>query len=193
MIILRHCQSEFNRFFTVSRIDPGIPDAPLSVEGRRQAGALSAALSGERIERILVSPYTRALQTAAPIAARLGLTPELAPLAREQSFFACDIGSPASRLAREWPTIDFSTLDEVWWTSDPESDAAAVARADRLRAELRASGPHETTLLISHWAFLRAFAGRAMPNGSWITLDPADDVAPPPPLHRRPRPRIGRP
>lgn len=49
------------------------PDAPLTGDGRETAHALAAALCGFGIQRILSSPYRRAVETAQPLAERLGL------------------------------------------------------------------------------------------------------------------------
>ena len=73
MILLRHGQSEFNLHFTATRRDPGINDPKLTELGHQQAEAAAEALAREPIRRILCSPYTRALQTVAPVAKRLGL------------------------------------------------------------------------------------------------------------------------
>src|SRR4051812_45324735 len=115
MILLRHGQSEFNLHFTVSRRDPGIPDPKLTPLGQAQAEQAAEALAGEGLTRILVSPYTRALQTAAPIARRLGLPLLVNPVVRERYAFTCDIGTPRTELARDWPEYDFSHIDEIWW------------------------------------------------------------------------------
>ena len=73
MILLRHGQSEFNLHFGATRRDPGVVDAPLTALGHTQAEEAAQRLLGEGIRRIIVSPYTRALQTAAPIAATLAV------------------------------------------------------------------------------------------------------------------------
>ena len=52
------------------------PDAPLTAEGVVQAAALADFLAPLGIERIVVSPYLRAQQSIAPLAARLGLVVE---------------------------------------------------------------------------------------------------------------------
>lgn len=48
-------------------------DPPLRDEGRRQAKAVAALLSGEGVTRIVTSPLRRARETAAPLCERLGL------------------------------------------------------------------------------------------------------------------------
>ena len=53
----------------------GPADPELSVEGFAQAERLAQYLARESIAAIYVSPLKRAVQTAAPLALRLGLTP----------------------------------------------------------------------------------------------------------------------
>jgi len=53
----------------------GERDPDLLPEGRRAAQALAAWFGRERIRTIYVSDFRRTRQTAAPLAARLGLTP----------------------------------------------------------------------------------------------------------------------
>ena len=53
----------------------GPADPELSVEGFAQAERLAQYLASESIAAIYVSPLKRALQTAAPLARRLGVTP----------------------------------------------------------------------------------------------------------------------
>ena len=68
MIILRHCESEFNRLYNLSGRDPCVPDPALSAHGQDHAYALVDELRHKNITRILVSPFARTLQTATPIA-----------------------------------------------------------------------------------------------------------------------------
>ncbi len=55
------------------RLSGRMEHVPLSETGRAQAGALAAALTGERIDRIECSPLERARETAAAIATTHGL------------------------------------------------------------------------------------------------------------------------
>lgn len=60
--------------------DDGSPaDPPLSEEGRQQAERLGEWLGDEAIDRLYVSPMKRALHTAEPVAARLGIEPVVEP------------------------------------------------------------------------------------------------------------------
>jgi phosphohistidine phosphatase SixA len=49
---------------------------PLTRPGQRQAEALVTLLAGERVERVLTSPYARCVQTVEPLAAARGLRVE---------------------------------------------------------------------------------------------------------------------
>lgn len=178
MILMRHGQSEFNLHFSATRRDPGIKDPRLTPEGQAQAERAADALKGERIARIIVSPYTRALQTAAPIAAALGVPVWINPTIRERFHFACDIGTPRTELALAWPQHDFSHIDEVWWPAATETGASTEARAALFRAEMQATEDWRDTLVVSHWAFLLTFSGHNLQNGEWVRFDL---TAPPPP------------
>src|SRR6185295_10708137 len=111
MILLRHGQSEFNLLFTQTKRDPGIVDPKLTPLGHAQAREAAVALAGAGVKRIIASPYTRALETAAPIAEKLKVPVVINPIVRERYAFACDVGTPRTELARTWPQHDFSAID----------------------------------------------------------------------------------
>ena len=172
MILLRHGQSEFNLHFTRTRRDPGIKDPTLTEEGVRQAREAAEALAGEPIGRIIVSPYTRALQTAEPVAARLGVPVIVHPLVRERYAFTCDIGTPRTELARRWPAHDFSGIEEIWWPPIEEPEATLLGRAARFRAEMAALPDWRDTLVVCHWGFILGMTGESLANGAWVRCDP---------------------
>jgi glucosyl-3-phosphoglycerate phosphatase len=178
MILLRHGQSEFNLALTTTRRDPGIIDAPLTPFGHEQAERAADALTGEGIRRIIVSPYTRALQTAAPVARRTGAPVYVNSLVRERFAFSCDIGTPATELARAWPQHDFSHVEEVWWPAVAEPEHAVIDRAALFRAEMAALSDWSDTLVVSHWGFILCVTGTSTINGEWLRCDP---TAPAPP------------
>jgi broad specificity phosphatase PhoE len=185
MFLLRHGQSEFNVRFTETKRDPGIVDPDLTELGHLQAEAAAEALAGERIARIIVSPYTRALQTARPVARRLGVPVIVNPLVRERAAFVCDIGKPGSALARAWPEHDFTAIPEIWWPALEEPAPQAEARAARFRGEMAALPDWSETLVISHWGFILALCGERVGNGEWRRFDP---TAPAPPGGAHPLP-----
>jgi len=172
MILLRHGQSEFNLHFTATRRDPGIVDPRLTELGHLQAIEAARRLAGERIARIIVSPYTRTLQTAAPIARSLGVKLLVNPVVRERFAFACDVGSPRTELERSWPEHDFSAIDEVWWPAIEEPANSVIGRAALFRAEMAALPNWADTLVISHWGFILCMTGKSVTNGEWLRCDP---------------------
>jgi len=171
MILMRHGQSEFNLHFSATRRDPGIPDPRLTEDGHVQAARAAAALAGRAISRIIVSPYTRALQTAAPIIAALRVPTQVTPLIRERFHFSCDIGTKVSTLAAAWPDHDFSHIEEVWWPDSTETGESTAARAAAFRAQMAADPLWRETLVVSHWAFILTLTGQSLNNGDWTEID----------------------
>lgn len=172
MILLRHGQSEFNLHFTATRRDPGIVDPKLTPLGHEQAEAAAEALAGEDIRRIIASPYTRALQTAAPVAKKFGIPVTITPVVRERYAFSCDIGTPISRLADDWPDLALDHVEEIWWPQAEEGAEGVIARAAEFRGSMavRPDWPH--TLVVSHWGFILALTGTSAQNGTWLRYDP---------------------
>lgn len=177
MILLRHGQSEFNLHFGATRRDPGIIDPRLTELGHAQAEEAAKQLAGLDIRRIIASPYTRALQTVAPVAAKLGLPVTVDPIVGERYAYACDVGSPRSVLERAWPAHDFSTIAERWWPEEEEPEAGIVSRAARFRADIAARHDWAHTLVVSHWGFILSMTGQSVTNGQWLRCDPGE---PPP-------------
>jgi glucosyl-3-phosphoglycerate phosphatase len=177
MILLRHGQSEFNLHFTATRRDPGIVDPRLTELGHTQAAHAARLLAEHPVARIITSPYTRALQTVAPLARMLGVPVVINPIVRERYAFACDIGTPCTELERAWPEHDFSGLEEVWWPAIEEPAEAVQARAALFRAELAALPDWSDTVVVTHWGFILCLTGQSVMNGTWLSCDPN---APPP-------------
>jgi probable phosphoglycerate mutase len=71
LIIVRHARPEH-----VEDAD-GAADPPLSDVGRVQAERVGDHLAGEGVDHLVSSPMRRAVETAAPLAVRLGLDPEI--------------------------------------------------------------------------------------------------------------------
>jgi broad specificity phosphatase PhoE len=172
MILLRHGQSEFNAAFNATRVDPGIPDPRLTEEGKRQARAAALALAAHPVERLIASPYTRALETAEIVAGELGLPIEVHLLVREHCLFHCDIGSPRSTLAVRWPGLDFAHLEERWWPDLDETEEGLSARAQAFRRAMATDPLWPRTAIVSHWGFIRALTGLRVPNGHLLRFDP---------------------
>lgn len=184
MYLLRHGQSLFNLHFSATRRDPGIEDPDLTPLGHEQARAAALALSDKAITRVIVSPYIRALQTAAPVLERFDVPVEITADVRERYAFACDIGTPPSALAVAFPQHRFAHLPERWWPVAHETADETIVRANGFRQEMRSRADAGTTLLVSHWAFILSLTGISVANGELLEYDP--DADPPEDIVWRP-------
>ncbi len=172
MFLLRHGQSYFNLHFTETRRDPGIEDPELTPFGHEQARQAAALLAEKVITRVIVSPYTRALQTAAAILAVHKVPVSIMHEVRERTAFVCDIGSAPASLAARFPEHEFGHLPRQWWSSSEETADATIARADAFRAQMASQEDQGTTLLVSHWGFILSLTGVSAANGEMIEYDP---------------------
>ncbi|MDR3518540.1 MAG: histidine phosphatase family protein [Azospirillaceae bacterium] len=171
MILLRHGQSEFNVHYAATGRDPGIRDAPLTEAGRHQARIAATRLAG-RVDRLIASPYRRALETAGIIAEQLALPLTITALCGEHGLFSCDVGTPASQLAVTWPQWDFSALPEIWWPESGETLRQVQRRAAAFRTLIAGEDDHDAIAIISHWGFIRALTGEELPNCGMVVTTP---------------------
>jgi broad specificity phosphatase PhoE len=183
MLLIRHGQSEFNVAFGRDRIDPGITDAPLTELGRQQARVAALAIIARResqpVSRLICSPYTRALQTAAIIGEILDLPISVDPLIRELSAFACDIGTPRAHLLDRFPAHDFNRVtDEIWWhRHDVDGREPETALHTRCRAFVETMAGHEDwpeVAVVTHWGVIRALTGEGVDNCVTLRCNPHD-------------------
>jgi len=172
MFLVRHGQSEFNVVFSATRQDPGIRDPRLTREGRRQAEVAAEALVGHGIERLITSPYSRALETAEIVARRLEVVIGIEPLVGERAAFACDVGTPRASLMARWPHLALEHLAEEWWPALEESEAQLNARCTAFRAHMRTQPDWARVAVVSHWGFIRGLTGLTVQNGAVLRIDP---------------------
>jgi glucosyl-3-phosphoglycerate phosphatase len=172
MLLLRHGQSYFNLHFNRTRIDPGIEDPELTPLGLEQATAAAKRLAGAALTRIIISPYTRALQTAQPVVEMHNVPVQIMSEVREQAAYACDVGTVPHLLASRFPHHDFAHLPAKWW-HDSETTEEIGERAEAFRRSIAGREDTSTTLLVSHWAFILALTGVSLENGEILEYDPA--------------------
>ncbi len=173
MILIRHGESEFNAVFNRTRRDPGIKDPKLTATGRDQVRRAAAEIrrAGHPLQRLITSPYTRALETAAILAEELALPVEVEPIVHEHACWVCDIGTPISALAERWPALDFSHLDEIWWPeNEPQESVHRRCNDFRIKASQLRDWRHVG--VVSHWGFIRALTGRDAKNAEVVPFDP---------------------
>jgi probable phosphoglycerate mutase len=152
------------------------PGVHLSPEGRDQAERLAARLAREPLAIVQTSPLERARETAEPIAARLGLVPEVQPALNEIDFGA-------------WTGQGFDGLgdDPAWrrWNAArglarPPGGETMLAVQARMRDHiegLRLAHPDGHVALVSHCDVIRAtlllYLGLSVDAYDRIAVDPA--------------------
>jgi broad specificity phosphatase PhoE len=118
------------------RIDCSVTD--LGKEQSKEAG-ITLARDVDSIDLVVVSPLRRALQTASYILESFPTTPriEVSKDSAEIMVDPCDIGSPPSVLAKEFPSWDFSQLQDYWWQGgkSPEETLELMRQRQGLEVE----------------------------------------------------------
>lgn len=109
LFLIRHGQTDSN----AAGRSQGHADIPLNSTGRAQALAIAAALKGEGIAAIYSSPLQRALQTAAPLAATLGLE-----IATDRDLIEMDQGDLEGLTGAEM-TQKHPDFIKAWLSDDP--------------------------------------------------------------------------
>ncbi|MFL6156848.1 MAG: histidine phosphatase family protein [Marmoricola sp.] len=156
LLLLRHGQTHGN---VSGALDTDLPGLELTELGQRQAEAAAQALAGRGIERIFHSPTHRTRQTAAPLAALLGIEPDVSDGLREiragEYEMASDHDSVLGYIGTVADWIE-SRLD----TRMPggETGHEFLARYDAAIAEVAATGA-TCALVVSHGAAIRTWVG----------------------------------
>ncbi len=164
LLLIRHGQTFSN---IGHKLDTAEPGADLSELGRRQAAAIPQALAGEDIGAIYASTLVRSQQTAAPLAAALGLEVRIRPGIREIAAGELEMRSDEESIQRYVDVVFGWPGDLDSRVPGGESGAEVLARYDEVVAEAARSGV-ETVAFVSHGAVIRVWVGIRSTN-----VDPA--------------------
>ena len=176
--LIRHAQSAFNAVHDPLKPDPMIFDAPLTEFGKIQAKQARSQVQKLDIKTVIVSPFTRTLQTAKLIFGdRLKF--QISADVREQLCNSCDVGSAPGELARKFPHLDFNHLAERWWYEGEkdhrgisvEPEEVLMGRANNFASHLKRE-VIQSTAIVSHGNFIRALTGIKPKNCEIIQFDP---------------------
>lgn len=129
--LVRHCKTSGQE-----------ADAPLTQEGFEQAESLGEWLHGLSVERIVSSPYTRAVQSIVPLATRLHLSIETDARLIERVLCAPSIPDWQDKLV-----ASFRDLDQC--LPGGESTRAAMARSVAALHDVL-SHPATVTVIVTH-------------------------------------------
>ena len=152
IIIIRHGETEWNK---TGRFQ-GHSDVPLSAEGRTQAEALGKNLIVDHVDAIYASDLTRAMETAAPLAARFGLPVISDPQLRELNFGAWE-GRNFNDVNAENPNAMKNFYTDPEQADIPESELFPEFQR-RVAGRVREIVAHERgkrVVIVSHGASIR--------------------------------------
>lgn len=100
----------------------GQADPPLAPEGEEQARKVAAWLANEPISSLFVTPLRRTAQTAAPMAERTGLVPQVVPELREIFLGEWEGGEFRIRVAQGDP-LSIRLFEEERWDVIPGAES----------------------------------------------------------------------
>ncbi|MGI5483044.1 bifunctional RNase H/acid phosphatase [Streptomyces lavendofoliae] len=148
-VLLRHGETALTPEKRFSGSGGSDPD--LSAVGRRQADAVAAALAARgTIQEIVTSPLARCRQTAATVAARLGLDVHVEDGLRETDFGAWEGLTFAEVRERHPEDLDAWLASPQAAPTGGESFAAVARRVAAARDRLTARHAGRTVLLVTH-------------------------------------------
>lgn len=155
--LVRHAEHDL-----LGRVLTGrMPGVPLNGRGREQAVRLARHFAGRAVAAVVSSPMQRAQETAAPIAAALGLE-----VATDAGLDEIDFG--------DWTGMVFEALQgapgwQVWNqfrgtapTPGGETMVEALSRALRCLARWREAAPDGEVVLVSHQDVLKAVLAHSL-------------------------------
>ncbi|PPF52302.1 histidine phosphatase family protein [Rathayibacter sp. AY1C2] len=156
LLLIRHGQTPSN---VAGLLDTRIPGPGLTDLGRTQAAALPGRLAGEGIGALLVSTMVRTHETAAPLAAALGLEPMERDGIREVAAAGLEMRGDDAAVEEYMGTVfRWAGGETSIRLAGGETGDEFAARYDAVVAEAEALG-HEVVALISHGAAIRCWAG----------------------------------
>lgn len=149
----------------------GVADPELSPEGHRQAAALGRVLGAQRLDAVYTSPLRRAVQTAEPLAAAFGLTPQ--------------VRDGLSEWDRD--AAAYIPVEELKATGDPRWDAMAAERWDELGVDIEAfrrrvldtvaaivaAHPGERVAVVCHGGVINVIAADVLHLDQTLFFEPA--------------------
>lgn len=129
----------------------GHGDPPLDPVGHAQAERLAERLAGERIDAIYVTNLSRTMQTAAPLADRLGLTPIVEPDLREVYLGEWEGGEFRVRAAAGDPIFS-QIFEQERWDVIPGAEALEEfdMRCARGLARIVDAHPDGRVMVVAH-------------------------------------------
>jgi probable phosphoglycerate mutase len=151
LLLVRHGESAPAREDDPFPMVDGHADPPLAPEGEREAELAGARLAVEPIEAVYVSGLRRTVQTAAPLAKRLGITPAVEPGMREVRLGDWEGGLFRIRVAE-----NHEIAQRMWaaqrWDAIPNAESTEdfAARVRAAIERIAAAHPDQRVAVFTH-------------------------------------------
>lgn len=151
LILVRHGESEPAVDGRPFPLVDGHGDPALSPEGREQAARVCRRLAAERIDAIYVSKLRRTRETAAALAATLGIEPRVDPDLHEVHLGEWEGGAFRKHVAEGHPAA-LTMIREERWDAIPGAEPAEVfaARTRRAIERITSSHPDQRVAVFAH-------------------------------------------
>lgn len=162
LLLVRHGESAPARDGEPFPLVDGHGDPELAPNGREQALRLADRLAHEDISAIYVTPLRRTQQTAAPLAARLGIEPRVEPDLREVHLGEWEGGLYREKVANGDPAAAVMFREERWDAiPGAETNAQLQARTVGAVERLHAAHPDQMIVAVVHGGVVGALVGHA--------------------------------
>jgi probable phosphoglycerate mutase len=159
----------------IAQVD-GHDDPALAADGLEQAERVAERLADQQIDAIYVTPLQRTQQTAAPLAARLGLAPVVEPDLREVNLGEWEGGGFRRHVAEGHP-LAIRMFAEQRWDVIPGAEPTEAFGA-RLRAGLGrivAAHPDQRVVVVAHGGVIGELVRQAVDGGQGFAFVGADN------------------
>ncbi|RAY15854.1 histidine phosphatase family protein [Actinomadura craniellae] len=167
LLLIRHGESEPARPDRPFPLVDGHGDPELAPGGREQAERVALRLGGEHVDAIHVTTLRRTVQTAAPLAARLGLEPVVTAGLREVHLGAWEGGLFRRMVAENGPVAQRLWAEERWDVIPGAEPAEKFAARVRAAVDgLAAANPGRRLAVFTHGGVIAqalALAARSRP------------------------------
>ncbi|WP_188207245.1 histidine phosphatase family protein [Alkalibacillus aidingensis] len=149
IFIIRHCKA-----------DGQAPEAKLTTHGEKQAEELVDFFSDQPIDRIISSPYIRAIGSIKPLSNKLNLPINVDPRLAERVLSTSDLPNWMEQLEATFDNIDLKL-------EGGESNREALTRGREVIHEIL-NGDDENTIIVSHGGLISILLSHYM-NGFGFT------------------------
>ena len=165
ILLIRHGESEAAYLDKPFPLVDGHADPNLAENGHEQAERLAQRLAKEHLDALYVTSLSRTAQTAAPLAQRLGLTPQVEPDLREVNLGEWEAGVFRKMVADNHPIAEQMWAQERWDVI-PGAEPAKVfaARTSGAVQRIAAAHPDQSVAVVTHGGVIAALL--AMATGS---------------------------